>query len=117
MPGNGGTEPYLCSDVDEQPFKRPSHCTGLIDLWRIRCDVRRQHGTQRCIISHERIHTKLRDRAHELAEKFDVAAERSFGGVGRSNEEMRQPGALNHEDLCVQIGEECSVLFRPVVIR
>ena len=103
---DGRAEADLSGDVKKQILERAPCRDGFAVRRPLGGDVRRQHAAKRRLVADKRVDPELRDRADELTEKLDVAAEARVRRVRRANEEMGEPGALDDEELRVQMREE-----------
>ena len=104
--GDGCAKADPPGDVTQQILERPPGLAGFVDFRIGGGNVRRQHGAKRRVFTDNRVDPELRDRADKLTEEFDVLGRGPRPSRGRTNEEMRQPGALNDEELGVQLCEE-----------
>ena len=103
---DGGAEADLRGDVEKQILERAPCRDGFAVRRPLGGDVRCQHAAKRRLVADKRVDPEPRDRADELTEKLDVAAEARVRRIRRADEEMGEPGALDDEELRVQMREE-----------
>ena len=103
---DGGAEADLRGDVEKQVLERAPCRDGFAVRPPLGGDVRCQHAAKRRLVADKRVDTEPRDRADEFTQELDVVAEPRVRRIRRADEEMGEPGALDDEELRVQMREE-----------
>ena len=115
---HGRTKANTSRNIEQQPLELPFGLAGCVVFRLAGGNVGRQHGSKRRVFTDHRVYAELCDRADELAEEFDVHAESCARRIGGADEGMCEPGALDDEELGVQMRRQGLVrVFRDIIRR